>query len=187
MDAYFRELVDKNIEILNSVDFQERDDAETTLPTIKKLIELNKCGILTFDSQVGTSTTTPKYEIIERAYINGYMLKEKAYQLQEILGKQMSDKVLIVLQYSKEAHIDVKSDIPLTIIKKKRGHTQKIEIATHMSTAIPKSIFKFEAKQFGIKNEYMDDMVMVFLFDPTWNRLTLSKNGLLKELLELLQ
>ena len=173
----FSNIINNNIQYLLSDEFKNREDSKTNIDSVSKLVEINKKGILTIESQIGVKEKYKNYEIYERAYIIGFMMKKKANNLLKKLAISMSDKVMIILPFNKFENLPAINDIPLTIEKNIKN--SKSKIITHMSVGITKEQFNFEAKNIGFEKKDYENIVMVFIFDPIWNRFSLDKDGLL--------
>jgi hypothetical protein len=172
----FNDAIKHSVNYLKSKEFTEREDAITTIPTIDKLVELNKHGLLTYDSQVGKKD---QYNT-ERAYINGFMEREKAEQLMQYVMIHTDKIMYIVGSVSDKKWMDNpifkrSESIPLTISTKTK------EVETTMTTILPEEIVDFERKLVRITKN--SNIVPVFCFDPIWGRYTISKNGLLNDIL----
>jgi hypothetical protein len=175
----FEDAIKHSVNYLKSKEFTEREDTATTLPTINKLIELNKAGCITYDSQAGI---TNKYNT-ERAYIAGFMLREHAEKLMQCIMMN-TDIIFFIVASCDDADwmnnpiYNKAARIPLTLA------TQSKKVETTMTTIMPLSIIDSERKQLKINKTR--DLVPIFCFDSKWGRHTLSKYGLLNQLLHCL-
>ena len=83
----FDEAIKHSIDYLNSSEFRNREDAQTTIKSIPLIIKINSMGFLTDNSQEGlilkgyNPDSKNYYEIKERAYISGFMKKENGLEL----------------------------------------------------------------------------------------------------------
>lgn len=71
-------IINNNIQYLLSDEFKNREDSKTNIDSVSKLVEINKKGFLTIESQIGIKVKHKNYEIYERAYIIGFMMKKKS-------------------------------------------------------------------------------------------------------------
>ncbi len=178
------------IQMFESNEFIEeiRKEDETMVKNIPLLKEINKCGYLTFDSQAGRCHKGKKsffdgkpYETKERAYIMGFMKKDKAEKFIKEMGIN-TDKNAVYGPICNE-NVDIPSalDIPLTITINK----DKTEINTHTSAAIPESYANFLKKQ--VKLNKSEDVVYIVCWDTKWCRSASDKNGLFNDILKILK
>lgn len=190
------------VKYLKSEEFTEREDAKTTLPAVKVLQEINKHGFITTNSQIGDDyngfnpETKNYYRIQERAYLEGFMKKEKGLALIEEINSK-TDKVAYFIYANPDPAFEklyfegsVK-DIPkvgVTISgtsKKSVADIKKYSIFTILPTILPISTFYFNLKQAKINKS--ENVVWVSIYDPVYGRNALGKNGLFKVVLEALQ
>jgi hypothetical protein len=75
-------------------------------------------------------------------------------------------------------NIPIKFDIPLTI-------DNNNNVATHMSTIIPKSLDDMYKKE--IKINKSEKVVIIFCYNPKFNRNAINKDGLFVEVLKTLK
>jgi hypothetical protein len=174
MTKRFNNLIDKNIAYLKSEEFKIREDSFTTKYLLKNLIKINKLGILTIDSQIGVKTKIKDVIINERSYIIGFMLKDKSIELKK--NFTLTDKIMMILPIISIDKLPIENDIPLTV--EQNLLTKEITIITHMSIGIPKKQLIFELEQYGLDKLDINDINMVLIFDPVWNRKANNKNGL---------
>lgn len=170
----FNNLIRKNISYLKSDEFMDREDSNATKYLIKNLIKINKLGILTIDSQVGVKTKYKNLIINERSYIIGFMLKEKSIEL--IKKFKLTDKIMMILPIINFDKLHIENNIPLTL--EQNLLTKDIKIITHMSIGIPKKQLIFELEQYGLDKSDLNNIDMIFIFDPVWNRKANNKDGL---------
>jgi hypothetical protein len=165
---------------------QEEDP--TMIKNLKFVKTMNKFGYITTNSQAGNKLLGKKsvidgnpYEIIERAYITGFMLEKDAIKFIKNLSVK-TDKNAIFISYSNNnIYLPSLLDIPLTIVKKK----SKIEIITHMSTTFPINIWDIERKQAKLNKS--EKIVYIFCYDTKWNRSGSSKTGLFTDVIKILK
>jgi hypothetical protein len=184
----FKEAQKKAIEMFESPDFFERireEDARMLkqLPLLKKI---NTNGFLTQDSQAGkfqkgiSIFTKKPFETHERAYLTGFIQEEKAGEFLKKIALK-TDKNAIYIPICDDAlNIPSSLDIPLTITKSQG----KVEIHTHMSSALPSTTADFFRKQAHLSKS--EKVVYIFCWDPLWNRLASGRNGLFTDILHCL-
>lgn len=191
------------VKYLKSDEFADREDAKTTLPAIEILQEINKHGYITINSQIGDDfsgfnpETKNYYRIRERAFLEGFMKKEKALALIEEINSK-TDKVAHFLYanpdpaFAKVYFEGSMDDIPkigVTVSgtsKKSVADIKKYSIYTIISTVLPMSTFDLYLKKIAKVNK-SENVVWVSIYDPVYGRNALGKNGLFKVVLEALQ
>jgi hypothetical protein len=172
----FPDAIQLAIQNLQSEDFKSREDAQTTLGSLDLIIELNRRGLLTYDSQEGA--IDQKYNIRERAYVLGFMMREHAQKLMQNVMVH-SDKVFFIQPIDKTNKMNAPQyfrpeRVPLTVTADRPAETTQ-------SLTIPSKIFDWQRKLVHIKPH--KDLVTVFAFDPIWGRLANSSDGLWNTLL----
>lgn len=198
----FEEAKKAMVTYLKSEEFKKREDATTTQPGIKILEEINNSGYITTNSQIGTLTkgynpdTKKYYNIKERAYLEGFMKKQKALAFITYMNTN-TDKVAYYLfanpdpLFEKLYFSDVKHVSPrigVTISgdsKKSLSDIDSFEIYTSLSTVLPKSTFDFYKKITKINKT--EDVLWVSVYDPLYGRDAIGKNGLFKVVLDALK
>jgi hypothetical protein len=185
----FREALKNSVKHLKSSEFRDRviEEDERMLSEIDILVEINKNGYLTNNSQSGRQLKGKHYQdkksftINERSYITGFMLKTKAESFLQHLHLQ-TDKIAFAIPVSKcEIDIDSELTIPLTITK----HAGEERVTTHMTTVIPQDQMNFFLKESKLNKT--EPVVFLFCFDPEWNRYSSEKNGLFTDILKMLK
>lgn len=185
----FKDALQYSLKTLSSPAFLKRIEEEdaTMLEHLDILKEINKYGFLTTNSQAGShikgisKLNGKKYDTSERAYLIGFMEKNRAEQFL----KEMSlatDKTAIFVPYcSNTVTIPAELDIPLTITKKEG----KVTTDTHISVVLPESVWNSYRKEAKInKNE---PIVFLLCWDSKWNRNASSKKGLFTDVLSVLK
>uniref|UniRef100_A0A6C0API3 Uncharacterized protein n=1 Tax=viral metagenome TaxID=1070528 RepID=A0A6C0API3_9ZZZZ len=178
----FSDAKKKAVAKFDSPEFIERIRSEdpTMVRQLPILKEINKLGFLTTESQAGKNSKGKDYEIIERAYICGFMLEKDAVKFIRDMGMITDKNSVYVPLVGDEIHIPPSLDIPLTL-QIKNGKT---EVATHTSMALPRRWHEMMRKLIGLnKNE---KVVYIFCWDTHWNRLASSKSGLFTDVLKVL-
>ncbi len=191
----FDEARKEMIKHLDTDEFKSREDAKTTLPAIKVLQQINKGGFLTTNSQTGedykgfNKESGKHYHIRERAYLDGYMKKEKALKFIQYMNTY-TDKIAFFIygnpdpafekEYFKGSVADFPS-IPVTVSgssAKSASDITKFAPATRMPTVVPKSTVDFYKKHAKINKG--EDVLWVSVIDPVYGRNALGKDGLFK-------
>ena len=143
------------------------------LPLLQKM---NKHGFLTINSQAGNRSKGKGYEILERAYVVGFMKEKDAEQFIKNMAIR-TDKNAIYVPVCNETPSSL--DVPLTITKK-----DDVTVNTHMSTSLPKEAEEFFRKMASLSKS--EKVVFIFCWDPMWCRLASRRNGLFTEVLKVL-
>jgi hypothetical protein len=120
-----------------------KEEDDTMLKHLTILKEINKYGFITNNSQTGNKNTKESYEINQRAYISGFMLESMAQHFIKNMNLY-TDKGAIYIPICDT--IPSNLDIPLTITK----INGEIKIDTHMSSALPFSVWDSYRKQLHI-------------------------------------
>lgn len=166
----FSKVKSNMIKYLQSNEFKSREDSQSNKKSVTDLIEMNKKGYITIDSQNGTK----KNPIIERAYVLGFMKNKKALEFKK--NFIFSGFNCIIVVPVKDENIPPQYDIPLTI--------EHDKIITHMSSVIPIKYMKFEMKNIGLNTK--EDVLMVLCYDTKWGRNASKNNGLYKAIVKYL-
>lgn len=190
------------VKYLDSNDFKEREDAETTIPAIKILQEINKAGLLTTNSQTGEDEkgydkeTKKYYHIVERAYLDGYMKRERALKVIDYLNTY-TDKIAYFIfvnadpAFAKlffEGSVKAIPSIPVTVSGssiKSQADIKDLSPFTTMPTTLPKSTVDLYKKH--VKLNKSEDVLWVTFIDPEYGRNALKKNGLFTVVLDTLK
>ncbi len=190
------------IKYLSSDEFKEREDAETTIPAIQILKEINKAGLLTTNSQTGedekgfNKETKRYYHIVERAYIDGFMKRERALKVIEYLNAY-TDKIAYFIYVNPDPAFqklfyegDVKAvpSIPVTVSgssSKSNKDIKQLFSATTMPTTLPQSTADFYKK--NAKLNKSEDVLWLTFIDPEYGRNALKKDGLFTVVLDALK
>lgn len=173
----FRDALPLWIEKLSSQEFIDMiiSEDERMLKYVDILIEINKNGFLTLESQSGTPKR--KFKISEKAYICGFMEEEKAEEFIKKMSIQTDKNVIYVPFCSDDIYIPGNLDFPLTIIGD--------EVNTHMSAALPVRMYRQYLREAKINKS--EKVVYIYCWDPKWNRNAAGKKGLFTEVLKVLR
>lgn len=153
---------------------------------IPTFLAMNKLNLLTFDSQGGHFTkgisvfSGKPYTQYERAYVLGFLPEVQAEAFLRIMALE-TDKNAIFVPTCSDFDSPRKFDVPLTVTKEQG----KLEVHRAMSVAIPPSYFDFILKQMKLNKS--EKVVMIFCWDPIWNRLASNKNGLFTDVIRVLK
>jgi hypothetical protein len=117
----------------------------------------------------------------ERAYISGYMTREKAAEFIKRMALETDKVATYVPTCPDSTHLPSALDIPLTVTVKGGATT----VTTHQSSAMPESPDANQRTQ--VKLNKHDSAVMVFCYDTHWNRDAAGAHGLFTEVLKILK
>lgn len=168
------------IKYLESDAFKNREDAQTTLKSIKILQKINQLGFITNDSQegvieTGTISESPspkkrkKYVIKERAYVTGFMKRNQSKEFVDRMNS-LTDKIAFIIDINKNTD-------------------NYIAVTTQNNVPFTKIFLNLNIKTFNfIKSEaYLDkdeEVDCVACIDPVYGRLATSKDGLYKDIIK---
>lgn len=190
------------VQYLSSNEFKNREDAKTTLPSIKILQDINRKGLLTTNSQTGEDEkgfnpeTKKYYRICERAYIEGFMKRSNGLALIDFLNTT-TDKVAFFIYENPDPAFetlyfegDVKAvpSIPVTVSGSSSvgySHIKKLYPDTKMPTTVPKSTADFQRNH--VKLNKSEDTHWICIIDPVYGRNALKKDGLFTVVLDALK
>ena len=164
-----------------------REEDPTMVKHLSLLKTMNQCGYITKESQAGNKSVGKSvidgkpFEIIERAYIAGFMLEVDAIQFIKNLGIFTDKNAVFVPYCSDDIHLPASLDVPLTITKK--GDITKV--VTHMSTTFPESHWHQERKQAKLNKS--EKIAYIFCWDTKWNRNASSATGLFTDVIKTLK
>ena len=184
----FKEALKKSVEMFNSKEFIERvhEEDPTMVKQLVLLQEINKLELLTENSQAGRFSKglhykdNKPYEIHERAYVSGFMLEKKANEFIKQFNILTNKNAAFIPICADTIYLPSSLDIPVTY----SIHNNKININTHMSMALPNSVFESYKKQ--LKLNKSEKVVYLFCWDTKWNRLASKENGLFKDIIRVL-
>lgn len=173
------------IKTLQSSEFQEREDAVSTVPSLPFLLDINRLGLITTNSQEGivqegyNPDSKKYYRIEERSYLEGIMKSEKANAFVTKIN-ETTDKVAFIVrneickEYKKLYDENKNPKIPLTISGSSTTKNGKKEMKyfTSMPLAIPDEYMQKDFKDISEK------VNLVFIFDPKYGRKATLKSGL---------
>jgi len=179
----FKEAQSAAISMISSPEFIERirEEDDSMLNHLDLLKTMNQLGYITTESQAGNKKVGKSYEIIERAYINGFMLESEAVKFIKNMAILTDKNAAHIPHCSNDIHLPASLDIPLTIVKK----DGTIAVHTHMSTALPISHWDQERKQAKLNKS--DKIVYISCWDTKWNRDASSATGLFTDVIKILK
>ena len=128
-------------EFLQSPAFHERvvEEDDLMLKYIPLLVQINKAGFLTNNSQAGHENYTKNAShIMERAYISGFMLESTAAEFIMYMGLYTDKNAGQLITCGDYDVFKRKLDIPLTVTKRSTG---EIENFTHMAMGLPTLVY----------------------------------------------
>lgn len=154
------------------------------LPLLQKI---NKAGFLTVNSQAGHRSkgkqyqTGKPYELVERAYLVGFMLEEDAAKFIKAMSIQTDKNAIFLPVGASVEEIPSALDIPLTIVKM----GSSITVETHVAAALPKEMSDSFKKMVHLNKS--EKAVYILCWDTHWGRSAAGKNGLFTQVLECLR
>lgn len=187
----FKEAQKHAVEKFSSAEFRAglEEEDPTMLKHMETLKEINRLGYLTVESQAGRKSTghhyLEKWPYLseERAYIRGYMMLEDAAKFIEHMGYTTDKNAVMIPICCDNVDVPSSTDIPLTTTT--RLSTGKRTSTTHMSMAVPQSVDTHQRKQLHLNKT--EKAVLVFCWDPKWNRLADGPHGLFTEVVKILK
>ena len=142
---------------------EEDPEMVIALPIIQ---EINRKGYITIESQRGFFR--PKTKTNERAYVCGFIHRNKASNFIHTMNL-MTDKLAVMIPIcGNDCFLPASMDLPLTETGGK--------IRTHMSMALPKMVWESYCKEAELGKQ-CDEFVVIFCWDPKWNRDALMIGG----------
>lgn len=164
-----------------------KEEDDSMLKHLPILQDINAQGYITIESQAGRKTSGTsrldgkQYELNERAFVSGFMQEAKAVEFIRQMNTT-TDKNAMFLTYCEDSiYLPSSLDIPVTITKK----AGKTEINTHMSSALPQSVWHSWRKQAHLNKT--EKIVCILCWDPLWNRKASGRNGLFKNIFQVLK
>lgn len=180
---------------LNSAAFKKRENAGNTISSIPILQKIVKDGMITQNSQEGiiskgfSKITNNFYKIKERAYLSGFMKRDKSFEFVNWINTY-TDKVAFITAVIPD---DIDSDIrrtttPIAVTVGVSSKTKIIENPTNytVDTVIPQFIDEdtFHNIKRGSNLKHSENVDLVSIFDPKYGRLASSKDGLYNDVLK---
>lgn len=163
-----------------------REEDPTMLYQIPLLKEINKLGFLTENSQAGRFSKgrhykdNNPYEIHERAFVSGFMLEKRAEEFIKSFNLTTNKNAVFVPICGDTIDLPASLDIPVTY----SVHNNNTTVSTHMSMALPNSIFEAYKKQ--LKLNKTENVVYIFCWDTKWDKLASKKDGLFNSIINVL-
>lgn len=185
----FKEALEKSVKLLSSPEFKQRvkEESDFEIQHLNDLKEINKHGFLTLSSQGGhkISGISPldgkHYQMIERAYLEGFMLEKEASEFIQRCSMTTDKNVIFVPYCNDNVYIPRELDFPLTISKKGK----ETLIYTSYSSALPKYVWEAFRKESHINKT--EKIVFILCWDSKWNRNASGPSGLFKDVLRVLK
>jgi hypothetical protein len=153
------------------------------LPLLQKI---NKAGFLTTNSQAGHRSkgkhyqTGKPYELIERAYLEGFMVESEAAKFIKAMGIDTDKNAIFRPVCGGSADLPPELDIPLTLVKRDSG----ISVETHSTVGLPQEWSDSFKKMVHLNKS--EKVVFIFCWDTRWGRMAGGKKGLFTQVLECL-
>lgn len=188
----------KMIENLESDEFKEREDAQTTLKSIPILQSIIRGGIITTGSQEGlilngyNPDSKRYYHIEERAFVDGFMKHVHAVEFIKWINTH-TDKLAIMIRKEGSAEFEKEfwskdltkiPRIPVTVSGStlRKGGKLELHADTNIFTVMDTKAIEFEQANAHInKSENVD---LVVCIDLVYGRKATSARGLYKDILE---
>ncbi len=185
----FQEAKAAAVKMLSSPEFKQRviEEDETMLKHFDIIKKINSSGFLTIESQAGNKKTgtnpdtKKRYEIIERAYISGFMLESEAADFIKNMGIHTDKNAVYIAGCADDVYLPSALDTPLTIQKSGR----KWEVATHGTMTLPNYVWEMYRKQLHINKS--EKIVHIFCWDSKWVRNASGPAGLFTDVLKILK
>ncbi len=183
----FKDAQRRVVTMLDSKEFKERVAEED--PTMEKHIPalktMNAGGYLTFNSQAGRhykgkSQEGKSMDIMERAYIMGYMMETDAATFIQNMGVATDKNAVFVAVGPNDIYIPSALDIPLTVTT----IDGKQSIHTHTSLTVPRIADDSFRKMANLNKS--EKAVLITCWDPVWGRAADGKHGLFTDVLHIL-
>lgn len=186
----------KTIDFLKSDEFKKKEDAKSTIPSLKFIIKINEYGLITTGSQEGlinsgyNKDSEMYYRIEERAYLEGIMKIDLAYKFIERFNEKY-DKIAFIrhTDFSKEYLKAVESNkekistIPITIAgsAEKKEDIKRLYYDSSVPICLPFSYLNKDIQ------EMIKEVKEVIIIDPKYGRRADSKDGIYNEIIETLK
>ena len=179
----FEDVKTDRIKMLDTPEFLQRikDEDVRMLKYLSLLKKMNEFGFITIESQAGVGKKYKTHIMSEKSYVIGFIEESKADKFIKHLSLNSDKNCLIIYIVDNNFNIPAKFDIPLTIEKKNND----IKVVTHTSTIIPKSLLDMYKKE--IKINKSEKVVLIFCFDPKFNRDAKNKDGLFIDVIKSLK
>ena len=180
----FKEACAHSAQFLQSPAFKERvvDEDPLMLKYIPLLVQINKAGLLTNESQAGNEHNNKMYLEMERAYISGLMLESTAAEFIMYMGLY-TDKNAVQHTVC-GGYDDFKFNLSTPLTVQKNIKTGEIISFTSMPTGLP--TITFERYKRELKINKAEKVVFVQCWDPIWKRNAAGRKGLFTEVLKIL-
>lgn len=176
----FKAACDHSALMLQSDAFKERviEEDELMLKYIPLLVKINNAGFLTNQSQGGHAE---KQNLMERAFITGFMLESTAAEFIKYMGLYTDKNAAQSIRNDDDGLFKGQLNIPVTVQKLNKT---EIDVFTHLSMGVPTKVFEQYLKQSKINKT--EKVVFVVCWDPLWKRNAAGRKGLFTEVLKIL-
>ena len=179
----FKAALAHKVKEMQSDDFKERDinKDDSMMKHVPLLVDINRAGFLTINSQAGKEMQYENGVITERAYIHGFMLEKTAKEFIEKMGTYTDKNAGQFIAAG--GYDDYKFGTPLTVVK--NTSTGKIKYETNLFMGLPTQVYERYLK--FCKIDKSEKVVYVQCWDPIWKRNASGKKGLFTDVLRVLQ
>jgi len=184
----FREACAAAVSMFSEKSFAEKikEEDPAMVKYMPLLQKINKAGFLTTNSQGGHRSkgkhyqTGKPYELMERAFVVGFMLEADAAKFIKAIGTQTDKNAIFLPVGISVDNLPPDLDIPLTIVKS----GSDISIETHVAAALPKEWSDSFKKSVHLNKS--EKVVYILCYDTKWGRHAAGKHGLFTQILEYL-
>ena len=197
----FSDAQKKMIKVINSAAFKKQPDTGDTISSIPMLEKIIQAGLITDGSQEGLCKSgynkreNDYYLIKERAYLSGFMPRDKAREFVERLNTETDIIAFITTIDSSKAYDTLfytnpgaTSSIPITIAGSAdtKSELKNISLSPHSKIrfVMPVASFNFSKQQVFLDKE--EDVEHVVVIDPVYCHKASSVNGLYKNVVKIL-
>lgn len=186
----FIEVQKATIKYLESDEFKNREDAQTSIKIIPLLQKINSMGFITDDSQQGliskgfNEITKNYYEIRERAYVTGFMKSVKAELLTKWINTYTDKVALIVFENNTKKEFNNFPPIPVTVqaSNKNKIKLKEFKPCTQLRTVLPDETIN--GLKETIKLSKSENVEYIVIFDPVYGRHSKNKGGLYESVIK---
>lgn len=198
----FEEAQEVMVNYLSGEEFQTRPDANTTVPVIGTLLEMNRIGLITIGSQAGVTEKGvhedgTSYFMNERSEVGGFMRESQCGAVVDWINSR-TDKIAVRVNVLPTAATAInnninKNDIPafnppgsrIAITIEGKNETDVYPFSS-VATVIDKETFDhYRRSMFHGKGTITDeDVCIVEFIDPVYGRGATTEKGLFTEVLQ---
>jgi hypothetical protein len=181
----FNDAKEQAVKRMSTPDFMERirEEDDLMLKHLPLLKQINEAGYITTESQGGHRSQGQGYEVIERAFITGFMLETHAAQFIKNMAVYTDKIAMFVPMCADRTHLPSSLDVPVTLSK--TNTSRSVVVNTHLSTAMPESVFEMLRTQYHINKS--EKIVFITCWDAKWKRNGSGAAGLFVDVLSQLK